>query len=116
MSGIPDKGENMKRRERLSTGILKLDEYLRGGIPEGTWCFITGEPGTGKTILCLHITYTNPKDGLNVIYVTTEQPFTDLVEQAKQFNMDLTAFTRRNRSLFIIGIFDLYECTYEKRG
>lgn len=29
--------------------------------------------------------------------------------------MDLTAFTRRNRSLFIIDIFDLYEYAYERK-
>lgn len=82
MGGIPE-GESMRRRERLSTGITKLDQYLNGGIPESSWVFVTDEPGTSKTILCLHIAYTNLKDGLNVIYVTTEQPFTDLVEQAK---------------------------------
>jgi len=103
------------RVERIRTGILELDRYLQGGIPTGSWVFIAGEPGTGKTILCLHIAYTNLKEGLPVIYITTEQPFKDLVQQARQFHMDLTQFTKAERSLYIIDIFDLWNKAWEAK-
>ena len=32
-----------------------IDVGLSGGIPEGTWVVLTGEPKTGKTTLALHI-------------------------------------------------------------
>ena len=111
-------GENMSgtpKRERIKTGIDELDKYLQGGIPIGSWVFIAGEPGTGKTILCLHIAYTNLKEGLPVIYITTEQPFKDLVLQARQFNMNFTQFTRAERRLYIIDIFDLWNKAWEAK-
>lgn len=59
--------------ERLSTGIKELDELLDGGIPKGFFVALTGEPGTGKTVLC--ITYINEgiREGDKCVYVTTEE-------------------------------------------
>ncbi|RLF23130.1 MAG: KaiC domain-containing protein [Thermoprotei archaeon] len=109
----PRKKVKKATRQRLSTGIEKLDQYLEGGIPQGTWLFIAGEPGTGKTILCLHIAYASLKDGIDVIYVTTEQPFKDLLEQAKQFSINLSPYVKE--SLHVIDIFDLYEHAWEAK-
>ena len=36
-----------------STGILGLDQLLRGGLPRDRMHLIEGEPGTGKTTLAL---------------------------------------------------------------
>ena len=102
------------KRDRLSTGIEKLDEYLKGGIPQGSWIFIAGEPGTDKTIMCLHIAYANLKEGINVIYVTTEQPFRDLIEQAVQFKLNLNEYaTGKDRLLHVIDMFKLYRHAWE---
>ena len=38
--------------KRTKTGIEELDKYLEGGFPKGSMNIITGNPGTGKTILC----------------------------------------------------------------
>ncbi|MEM1554568.1 MAG: ATPase domain-containing protein, partial [Thermoproteota archaeon] len=34
--------------KRLSTGVEGLDSLLQGGIPEGFFVAVTGEPGCGK--------------------------------------------------------------------
>jgi len=73
---------------RVSTGIRELDEALEGGIPKGSWVAITGEPGTGKSILCMHFAWAGLLAGDPVVYVTTEAEFRDVVRQAKMFNMD----------------------------
>ena len=73
---------------RVSTGIRELDEALEGGIPKGSWVAITGEPGTGKSILCMHFAWAGLQAGDPVVYVTTEAEFRDVVRQAKMFNMD----------------------------
>ena len=39
--------------ERISTGLEKLDSKLQGGYPEGKGILITGNTGSGKTILGL---------------------------------------------------------------
>ncbi len=72
---------------RASTGIPRLDAALEGGVPRGTWVAVTGEPGTGKSILCMHFAWAGLKVGDPVIYVTTEAEFRDVIRQARQFKM-----------------------------
>jgi len=74
--------------ERISTGIPKLDELLQGGIPKGFLVTVTGEPGTGKTILCLHFVQEGLKEEEPAIYVTTEESRESLIRQAAQFGWD----------------------------
>jgi KaiC/GvpD/RAD55 family RecA-like ATPase len=47
----------------------------------------------GKSILCIHFAYAGLRAGDPVVYVTTEQEFRDVMEQAEQFGMDFTKFT-----------------------
>ncbi len=77
---------------RVSTGIPELDRALEGGIPKGSWVAITGEPGTGKSILCIHFAWAGLQAGDPVVYVTTEAEFRDVVRQAKQFGMDFEQY------------------------
>lgn len=73
---------------RISTGVKELDEALEGGIPRGSWVAVTGEPGTGKSVLCMHFAWAGLKAGDPVVYVTTEAEFRDVVRQARQLGMD----------------------------
>lgn len=77
---------------RVSLGIKLLDDGLEGGVPKGNWVVITGEPGTGKSILCMHYAYAGLVAGDPVIYVTTEAEFRDVVRQARQFNIDFEGY------------------------
>lgn len=106
----------MKDITRVSTGIKLLDDGLEGGIPKGNWVVITGEPGTGKSILCMHYAYAGLLSGDPVIYVTTEAEFRDVIRQARQFNMNLDDFStyylgdekpERQPQLVVIDIFSL---------
>ncbi|MCI4438803.1 KaiC domain-containing protein, partial [archaeon] len=74
--------------ERLSTGIKEFDELIEGGIPRGFFVAITGEPGTGKTIFCIHFTNEGIKVGDKCIYVTTEESKESIVRQAAQFGFN----------------------------
>jgi len=63
---------------RVSTGLKKLDGMLSGGFPENSVILLSGEPGTGKTLLglkfllegarkkekCCFVTLTESKDEL----------------------------------------------------
>lgn len=77
---------------RVSTGISELDVALEGGVPKGSWVAITGEPGTGKSILCMHFAWAGLLAGDPVVYVTTEAEFRDVVRQAKMFSMDFESY------------------------
>ncbi|MEM0371415.1 MAG: KaiC domain-containing protein [Ignisphaera sp.] len=102
---------------RVSTGIPELDEALEGGIPKGSWVAITGEPGTGKSILCMHFAWAGLKTGDPVVYITTEAEFRDVIRQAKQFGMDFEQYSihdisspkepQETPSIVVIDIFGL---------
>jgi len=77
---------------RVSTGIPELDDALEGGVPKGSWVAVTGEPGTGKSILCMHYAFAGLKSNDPVIYITTEAEFKDVVRQAEQFNMNFDEY------------------------
>ncbi len=87
--------------ERLSTGVPELDKMLAGGIPRGFFIAVTGEPGTGKTILCLHFIWQGIKENDKCIYVTTEESRESIIRQAAQFQMDFQS-ALSNKNLIII--------------
>jgi KaiC domain protein len=87
--------------ERLSTGILELDRIIGGGVPRGFVVAATGEPGTGKTILCVHFIAEGIKEGDHCIYVTTEESYDSIIRQASQFGIDF-AQAIKDKKLIVI--------------
>ena len=61
----------MPTLERITTGIERLDGILGGGIPRYSVVFITGLPGTGKTILSQQAVFANAGQGHVGLYLTT---------------------------------------------
>ncbi|WP_054857659.1 ATPase domain-containing protein [Vulcanisaeta sp. JCM 16159] len=74
---------------RVSLGVEWLDIAMQGGVPRGNWLLVTGEPGTGKSILAIQSAGANV-DAMPVVYVSTETRFKDVILQASQFNIDLS--------------------------
>ncbi len=77
---------------RISTGIHSLDVMLEGGVPEGFFVAIVGEPGTGKTVLSLHFIHQGIVNGDRCIYVTTEEDRESVLEQVERFGWDWSPF------------------------
>ena len=77
----------MASRERIGTGIEKLDSLI-GGFPKGRTILITGDAGTGKTILGLQFANACCKAGLKTIHVATEESVEDLKAQALSFGWE----------------------------
>ena len=38
--------------DRVKTGVPGLDDMMGGGIPKGNLIVLSGDPGSGKTIMC----------------------------------------------------------------
>jgi DNA repair protein RadA/Sms len=58
---------------RAETGIAELDRVLGGGIVPGSVILIGGEPGIGKSTLCLQLALAIEGRGGRVLYVTGEE-------------------------------------------
>jgi KaiC/GvpD/RAD55 family RecA-like ATPase len=78
--------------ERLPTGISKLDEGLEGGIPVGSWVVISGEPGTGKTVLTQHAVVSALDHNYRVVIVSTELKKWEWLTQAKELGLEVDKY------------------------
>ena len=58
--------------EWIDMGVGGLEEFIPG-LPKGDAVLVRGEPGTGKTILCLQFVHKGVELGEKCIYVTTEE-------------------------------------------
>lgn len=73
--------------EKLKTYIDGLDDVLHGGIPEFAVTVVTGEPGSGKTVLTLQTMFNNAKRGLKCVYFTTlSEPAPKLMRYTQMFD------------------------------
>ena len=61
-----------KNIEWIDIGVEGLMEFIPG-LPKGDAILVRGEPGTGKTILCLQFLHKGSENGEKGIYITTEE-------------------------------------------
>jgi circadian clock protein KaiC len=75
---------------RLTTGVAGLDEVLSGGLIPNRSYMVSGDPGTGKTILGLH--YLTAGEG-EALYVNLEEPAGEISRNAAAVGIDTTPIT-----------------------
>ncbi|ABC82949.1 ATPase domain-containing protein [Anaeromyxobacter dehalogenans] len=74
------------RLERVSTGVEGLDQVLGGGIPAKSITVVSGEPGSGKTVLALQMLFHAARQGKRSLYFTTlSEPSLKLVRHMQGF-------------------------------
>jgi len=93
--------------ERLSTGIREVDRMIGGGIPRGFLVACTGEPGTGKTIFCIHFIGQGIREKDVCIFVTTEESRESIISQASQFGFDFRKATEEKRLIIVDALMGL---------
>jgi circadian clock protein KaiC len=73
--------------ERIKTGIPNLDYILGGGLPAHSLVFVSGSPGSGKTVLVTQIIFnqaTAERKGL--IITTASEPLSRLIRYTQTFS------------------------------
>jgi circadian clock protein KaiC len=78
----------VSRTNRVNSGIQGLDELMNGGFPKGNIVLISGTPGTGKTIVCFQFIEAGLKNGENCLYLTSDQPVKNLLNEANQLQFN----------------------------
>jgi len=58
--------------EWIDIGVSGLEDFIPG-LPKGDAILVRGDPGTGKTIVCLQFLYKGAKAGEKCLYITTEE-------------------------------------------
>jgi KaiC/GvpD/RAD55 family RecA-like ATPase len=89
--------------ERLNSGVEGLDEKMQGGFVEGSVNLVTGKTGTGKTAFCASFLYAGSKKNEIGVYVTTEEPESDIKADIKSmFNWDIEDLEKKNLIKFLV--------------
>lgn len=70
---IYTKENELKPIEKISTGLIELDDILGGGIPRGRIVEIYGSESSGKTSFTLSVAAQFQKQGLKVAFMDAEQ-------------------------------------------
>ena len=94
----------------IKTGIQTIDNSLNGGIKEKAKVLIISNPEIEKLQFAQQITYTNLKDGHNVIYITNNKKSSILKSRFKEYEWDISKFEKNKRCRII----DLYERVLKK--
>ena len=86
--------------DRVSTGINGLDKMIEG-LPKGRTVLVTGNAGSGKTILGLQFANECCKKGFKTTYLATEENIGDLELQATSFGWDFEGHAKKGLFKFI---------------
>jgi circadian clock protein KaiC len=90
---------NFEKREKF--GIKGLDESMGGGIPQGHGVLISGNTGTGKSLLNMHFVVQGIKEGENAIYVALEEPVDQIKKTARVFDFDFDKYEKEGKLTFV---------------
>lgn len=80
---------NKRTSERLPTGIIGLDNILKGGLPKNRLHLVEGSPGTGKTTLGLQFLLEGARRGEKGLYITLSESGEELVAVAESHGWSL---------------------------
>jgi len=73
---------------RLSCTIKELDRVLGGGLVQGSFCLLGGEPGIGKSTLILQMAAGLAKSGSDVLYISAEESVPQTGQRAKRLGIN----------------------------
>ncbi len=79
---------------RAPTGIDRLDEILKGGIPVPSLVLILGDVGTGKSVICQQFIYKQAIMGHASVYFCIDHPPEDVRENMKSLGWNVEELER----------------------
>jgi len=82
-------------------GFEFLDELTRGGIPEHHSVMISGDAGSGKSVLCQQLAYTHLQQGKPCLYVTYDSFPSEVRESMKNLQWDISAYEKNGSLKFV---------------
>lgn len=99
---------------RVSTGIPKLDMMLGGGLIQGGTHLLSGETGTGKTVLSLQFLMQGLAQDETCVYVSLDEKIERVLEGARSLGWDLWSHYRTGTFFPVEARIDSVEL--KKRG
>jgi KaiC/GvpD/RAD55 family RecA-like ATPase len=96
--------ESTKKRqvEWIDIGVEGLSAFIPG-LPKGDSILVRGEPGTGKTILCLQFLHKGAENGEKCIYITTEETPETIMRTGSELWSDFPTLVE-NKQIVIVDL------------
>ncbi len=93
---------------RTKTGVPGMDEILYGGIPQSNLVVISGDPGSGKTCLCLEYLYNGVVEYNEPgVYISLEESAEEIIGFAELFEWDVrTLIEKKLLSIITVELYD----------
>jgi circadian clock protein KaiC len=85
--------------ERVSTGVVGLDEMLDGGFWRGTTTLLAGPSGAGKTTIALQFALEGARQGEPTLYMNFQENPTQLMRTIRALGVDLEEAQARGLDL-----------------
>ena len=85
----------------VSTGNVEFDKKMGGGIPLGSLTLVEGQSGGGKSVLVQQLTWGGLKDGLRILFYTTENTTRSLLKQMDDLGLNIEDY-------FLLGRLNIF--------
>ena len=97
-----------KASDRALSGIPGLDDILFGGFPRNSLVVISGDPGSGKTCMCLEFLFLGAtKYNEHGVYVSLEESEDEIIRTADGFGWDFRKLIEEKKILIMsIELYD----------
>ena len=97
-------GDGRPEIQKLPTGVGGLDQIMLGGLPSSCPTLVAGSAGSGKTVFALQFLAEGiRKFDESGVFVTFEEPTSDLRLSGSSLGFDIQAWEAENRWGFIDG-------------
>ncbi|MEM2897225.1 MAG: RAD55 family ATPase [Candidatus Bathyarchaeia archaeon] len=92
----------IKKRRKVYSHSYELIKALAGGaVPKASSIAIIGNSGSGKTVLLQTLLYDSLKNGNVCVFITNVEFPSKIIEGMKKLGMDVQAYYRSNKLIFI---------------
>lgn len=75
----------LSKEERTSTRLSEFDRVLGGGLVDGSFLLLGGDPGIGKSTLMLQVA--KQRSDLNILYIAGEESASQIKQRAGRIGM-----------------------------
>ena len=89
----------MISEDRVTSGIIGLDDLIGGGYIKNSVNLITGETGTGKTIFGLQYIWEGLQKGENGVYISLEEEPENIFADVKAFGWDFEPYIKKGNCI-----------------
>jgi circadian clock protein KaiC len=94
--------QHQASRERVSTGIARLDTMLGGaGFYRGSTILVSGSAGTGKTSIAAYFVDAACRRGERALYVAFEESQSQIIRNMRSIGLDLEPWIKKGRLRFL---------------